>query len=115
MVTIDVENEYENEQEIYISHYNESTKQLEDEQLVTVANGYITLELEHLSTYVLSTETSKVAETPSENENTEVNDIEGETLVSPQTGDTIFTVCGILLVAIIAGRVYSLKKNNSKH
>lgn len=159
MITINVD--YEDGKTIYINHYNEDTKQLENEQTVTVENRMISLEFEHFSTYVLATESIKVAEKPSEDKdtqkpsldadkdtqkpsedtntekdtglndntnsekdtgvnketNTQVNSVEKNqnNLVSPKTGDTILSICGILIIAIIVSRVYSLKKNNSKH
>lgn len=54
-VRYDVEDKYSNGTKISLFFYNEETKKLEDQsQIITVDDGFVTLELTHCSLYVLS-------------------------------------------------------------
>ena len=61
-VKIDVSEKYKNGQTVVCSYFNEAENCLEEEQKVTVENGYITIKISHCSDYVLSEMTHDASE-----------------------------------------------------
>lgn len=87
---------YEDGTKLYVRHFNETTKKLEEAVEVEVKDGVITFEIEECSSYVLST-TADTEQTVT------------PTPENPNTGDNLIGFITLFLISI-AGITVSIKK-----
>lgn len=91
--------------ELYVAHYNETSKELEEAMTVTVdEGGYIEFDITECSSYVLYTGID---------ENTDSGETAPE-VKPPQTGDiNLYVIVSLILVAV-AGSIFASKKIAAK-
>ena len=97
-ISYDVSEIYEAGTTLYVRHFNETTKSLEEPMEVVVdEDGIMTFELTSCSTYVLSTTAPATS-----------------TITNPATGDNIMYVVAFLVIGIIGVSIATKKlaKNN---
>ena len=90
-IVYEVSSKYEDGTKLYIRHYNETSKTLEDPIEVTVENGTIMFEITSCSSYVIST-TAPVSN-----------------VTVPNTGDNVIYLVGLLVIGIIGISLTSKK------
>lgn len=90
-IVYEVSSKYEDGTKLYIRHYNETSKTLEEPIEVTVENGTIMFEITSCSSYVIST-TAPVSN-----------------VTVPNTGDNVIYLVGLLVIGIIGISLTSKK------
>lgn len=92
-ISYDVSDVYASGTKLYVTHFNEETKKLENPIEVTVdENGLITFTITECSTYVVSTNAPVIETTP-----------------NPATGDNIMFIAGLLLIGLVGVAISSKK------
>lgn len=85
-ISYDVSETYESGTTLYVRHFNETTKTLEDPiEVVVDEDGVMTFELSSCSTFVISTTANQTA----------------DTIPNPPTGDNILSIVAFLVIGVI--------------